>query len=152
MHRFCLYFQRTSFSVQFSSSVMSDSFQPHGLKHTRLHSPSQTPRACWNSFSLSPWHPTISSSVVPFSSCLQSFPASGCFPMSQLFISGYQNIGASVSASVHPTNIQDWFPLMNQPLVSFIFFFSIFWSLYFCSDLYYFFIPTIFFILFVLLF
>ena len=151
MHRFCLYFQRTSFSVQFSSSVMSDSFQPHGLKHTRLHSPSQTPRACWNSFSLSPWHPTISSSAVPFSSCLQSFPASGCFPMSQLFISGYQNIGASVSASVHPTNIQDWFPLMNQPLVSFIFFFyfliSLFllWSLLFLYSYY-------FFILFVLLF
>ena len=99
-------------SVQFSHSVMSDSLQPHGLQHTRLPCPSPTPRACSNSCPLSRWcHPTISSSVVPFSSHLQSFPASGYFPMSQFFTSGSQSIGVSVSASVLPKNIQDWFPL-----------------------------------------
>ena len=94
-----------------SHSVASDSLQPHGLQHTRLPCPS-TPRACSNSCPLSWWcHPTISSSVIPFSSCLQSFPASGSFPMSQFFTSGGQNIGASALVSVLPMNIQDWFPL-----------------------------------------
>ena len=78
----------------------------------RLPCPSPTPRACSNSCPSSQWcHPTISSSVVPFSSCLQSFPASGSFPMSQLFASGGQSVGVSASASVPPMNIQDWFPL-----------------------------------------
>ena len=89
---------------------MSDSLQPHALRHHRLPCPSPSPRACSNSCSLSQWcHPTISSSVIPFSSCLPSFPASGSFPMSWLFTSGGQRIGASVSASVLPMNIQGWF-------------------------------------------
>ena len=98
-------------SVQFSRWVMPDSLQPHGLKHVRLPCPSTTPRACSNSCPLSRWcHPTISSSVVPFSH-LQSFPASGFFQMSQFFTSGGQRIGVSASTSVLPMNIQDWFPL-----------------------------------------
>ena len=97
-------------SVQVRNSVMSASLWPHGLQHTRPPCPSPTPRACSNSGPLSWWcHPTISSSVSPFSSCLQSFPASGSFPMIQLFVSGSQSIEAS--ASVLPMNIQDWFPL-----------------------------------------
>ena len=97
-------------TVQFSRSIVSDSLEPHGLQHARLPCPSPTPRACSNSCPLSRWcHPTISSSVVPFSSCLQSFPASGSFPVSQFFISGGQSIGVSASASVLPMNIQDWF-------------------------------------------
>ena len=93
-------------SVQFSCSVVSCSLWPHGLQHARLPCPSPTPRACSNSCSLSQWcHPTISSSVIPFSSCLQSFPASGSFPMSLFFTSGSQSI--RVSASVFPMNIQD---------------------------------------------
>ena len=96
--------------VQFSCSAVSDSLWPHGLQHVRPPCPSPTPRACSNSCSLSQWcHPTISSSVVPFPSCLQSFPASGSFPMSQFFKSGGQSIGASASASVFLNNIQDWF-------------------------------------------
>ena len=92
-------------------SLRSDSLWTHGLEQTRLPSPSPTPRAYSNSCPLSWWrHPTISSSVVPFSSCLQSFPASGSFPMSQLFAPGGQSIGASPSTSVLPMNIQDWFP------------------------------------------
>ena len=99
-------------SVQFSCSVMSDSLQPHGLQHARLPCSSLTPRACSNLCPLSQWcHPNISSSVIPFSSCLQSFPASGSFPMSQFFTSGGQSIGASALASVLPVKIQDWFPL-----------------------------------------
>ena len=99
-------------SVQFSCSVVSNSLRPHGLQHTRLPCPSPTPRACSNSCSLSRWcHPTISSSVVPFSSCLQFFPASGSFPVSQFFPSGGQSLGVSASASVFPMNIQDWFLL-----------------------------------------
>ena len=97
-------------NYQFSCSVMSDSVQPHGLQHTRLpcSSPSRGVRS--NSCPLSWWcHPTISSSVVPFFSWLQSFPASGFFQMSQFFASGGQSIGAS--ASVLPMNIQGWFPL-----------------------------------------
>ena len=97
--------------VQFSRSVVSDSLWPHGLQHTRLLCPSPTPGAYLNSCPLSWWcHPAISSFVVPFSSCLQSFPASESSPMSQLFASGGQSIGASASASVLPMNIQDWFP------------------------------------------
>ena len=89
---------------------MSKSLQTHGLQHARLPCPSPTPRAY--SCPSSRWcHPTSSSSVVPFSSCLQSFPASGSFPMSQFFTSGSQNIGASASASVLPMNRQDWCPL-----------------------------------------
>ena len=99
-------------SVQFGRSVMSDSLQPHGLQHIRLPHPSPTPGACSNSCPLSrSCHPTISSSVIPFSSHLQSSPASGSFQMTQLFPSGGQSIGVSASASVLPMNIQDWFPL-----------------------------------------
>ena len=99
-------------SVQFSRSVVSDSLWPHGLQHARLPCPSPTPGACSNSCPLSWWcHPTISSSVFPFSSHLQSCPASGCFQMSQFFESGDQSTRASASASVFPMNIQDWFPL-----------------------------------------
>ena len=99
-------------SVQFSRSVMSDSLWPHGLQHARLPCPSPTPGVYSNSCPLSRWcHPTISSSFIPFSSCPQSFPASGSFPMSQLFTSGGQSIGVSASASVLPMNTQDWFPL-----------------------------------------
>ena len=98
--------------VQFSHSVVFDSLLPHGLQHARLPCPLPTPRASSNSCPLSQWcHPTISSSVIPFSSCLLSFPASGFFQMSQFFASGGQIIGASASASVLPMNIQDWFPL-----------------------------------------
>ena len=89
---------------------MSDSLHPHGLEHARLSHPSPSPGACSNSCPLSQWcHPTISSSVIPFSSCPQSFPASGSFPASQFFTSGSQSIGAS--ATVLLMNIQDWFPL-----------------------------------------
>ena len=99
-------------SVKFSHSVMSDSLQPQGLQHTRLPCPSPAPGACSNSFPLSQWcHPTSSSSVVPFSFCIQSFPASGSFRMSQFFTCGGQSTGASDSASVLPMSIQDWFPL-----------------------------------------
>ena len=103
----------------FSLSIMSDFLRPHGLQHTWLPCPSLSPRVCSNSCSLSPWcHPTVSFSVVPFSSCSQSFPASGSFPMSQLFASGSQSIGASASASVLPINIQGWFPLGLTGLIS----------------------------------
>ena len=99
-------------SVQFSHSVMSDSLRPYGLQHTRPPCPSPTPGACSNSCPQSWWcHPTISSSVIPFFSCLQSFPESGSFQVSQFFASRGQNIRASASASVLPMNIQDWFPL-----------------------------------------
>ena len=101
-----------TYSVKFSHSVMSDSLRPHGLQYARLPCPSPTPRVYSNSCSLSRWcHPIISSSVVPFSSHLQSFPASGSFQMSQFFASGGQSIGVSASASILPMNIQDWFPL-----------------------------------------
>ena len=91
---------------------MSDSLRPHGLQHIRLPCPLPTPRAYSNSCPSSWWcHPTISSSVVPFSSCLQSFPASGSFPRSQFFTSGGQRTGVSASTSVLPMNIQDWIPL-----------------------------------------
>ena len=105
--------------VQFIHSVVSNSLWPHGLQHIRPPCPSSTPRVYSNSCPLSWWcHPTISSSVVPFSSCLQSFPASGSFPMSQLFASGGQRIGVSASASVLPMNIQDWFPLGRTAWIS----------------------------------
>ena len=97
---------------------MSDSLRPYGLKHTRLPCPSP-PGACSNSCPLSWWcHPIISSSVIPFSSCLQSFPASGSFQMSQFFQSGGQSTGVSSSASILPMNIQDWFPLGWTGLIS----------------------------------
>ena len=98
--------------IFFSPTVMSDSLQPHGLEHSRLPCRSPYPRACSNSCPLSQWcHPTISPSVIPFSSCLQSFQVSVSFPMSQFFISGAQSIGVSASAWVLPMNIQEWFPL-----------------------------------------
>ena len=106
-------------SIQFSVSVVSDSLQPHGLQHARPPRPLPTPRVYSTSCSLSQWcHPMISSSVVPFSSCFQSFPASGSSPMSQFFTSGGQSIGVSASASVLPMNIQDWFPLGLTGLIS----------------------------------
>ena len=99
-------------SVQFSHSVMSDSLQPHEPQHTRPPCPSATSGVYPNSCPLSRWcYPTISCSVFPFSSCPQSLPASGSFPMSQLFASGGQSIGVSASASVLPMNTQDWSPL-----------------------------------------
>ena len=95
-------------SVQFSRSVVSDSLRPHESQHTRPPCPSQTPRRYSNSCPLSWWgHTAISSSVIPFSSCPQSLPGSGSFPMSQLFIWGGQSIGVSASASVLPVNTQD---------------------------------------------
>ena len=98
-------------SVQFSCSIVSDSLRPHGLQHARPPCSSPTPRVYSKSCPLSRWcHPTISSSVVPFSQ-LQSFSALGSFPVSQFFASGSQSIGVSASASVFPMNIQDWFPL-----------------------------------------
>ena len=104
---------------QFGCSFGPDSLLIHGLHYARLPCPSPTPGACSNSCPWSRWcHPTISSSVSPFSSCLQSFPASGCFPVSQFFTSGGQSIGISASASVIPVNIQDWFPLGLACLIS----------------------------------
>ena len=102
--------------IQFSCLVVSDSLQPYGLQHTRPPCPSSTPgvysNSCW-------WcHSTISSSVVPFSSCLQSFPASGSFPISQIFASGGQSIGVSASTSVLPMIIQAWLPLGWTGLIS----------------------------------
>ena len=98
---------------------MSDSLLPHGLQYTRLPCLPPTPGACSNWCPSSQWsHPTISSSVIPFSSCLQSFPASGSFPMNQFFASGDQSIGVSASASVLPMNIQDWFHLGLTGLIS----------------------------------
>ena len=103
----------------FSHSVVSDSLQPHVLQHARLPCSSPSPGACSNSCPLSWWcHPIFSSSVVPFSSCLLSFPAWGSFPVSQLFPSGGQSTGASALASVLPMNIQDWFPLGLTGLIS----------------------------------
>ena len=98
--------------VQFSCSAVSDSLRPHESQHARPPCPSPTPGVCSNLCPLSQWcHPTISSSVVPFSSHLQSFPESGSFPMSQLSAWGGQNIGVSASTSVLPMNTQDWSPL-----------------------------------------
>ena len=99
-------------SVQFSCSVVSNSLRPHESHHARSPCPSPTPRVHPDSRPSSQWcHPAISSSIVPFSSCPQSLPASGSFPMSQLFTWGGQSIGVSASASVLPKNTQDWSPL-----------------------------------------
>ena len=99
-------------SVQFSHSVVSDSLRPHELQHTRPPCPSSTPRVHSNTCPSSRWcHPAISSSVILFSSCLQSLPASETFPMSQLFTWGGQSIGVSALASVLPKNTQEWSPL-----------------------------------------
>ena len=106
-------------SVQFSRSVMSDCLQPQELHHARPPCPSPTPRVHSNSCPLSRWcHPAISSSAVPFSSCPQSLPAWGSFQINQLFATGGQSIGSSALASVHPMNIQDWFPLGLTGLIS----------------------------------
>ena len=106
-------------SVQFSCSVMSDSLQPHESQHARPPCPSPTPRVYSNSRPLSRWcHPAISSSVVPFSSCPQSLPASGSFPMSQTFTWDGQSTGASASASVLPMNTQDGSPLGRAGWIS----------------------------------
>ena len=102
-----------------SCSVVSNSLWPHGLQHTRPLSPLPSPRVWSNSFPSSQWcHPNNLSLVVPFSSCPQSFPASGSFPMSQFFTSGGWSIGASASASVLPVNIKCWFPLWLIGLIS----------------------------------
>ena len=115
----CIYLWVTCLAVLFSCSFVSDSLQPHGLQHSSLPCPLSSPEACSNSCPLSLWcHPTSSSSVVPFTSCLQSFPASWSFLMSWLFTSGGQSIGASASASVLPVNIQGWFPLGLIGLIS----------------------------------
>ena len=108
------------FNIQFSLVVQSClTLRPHGLQHARPPCPSPTSRVYSNSCPLRWWyHPTISSSVVPFSSCLQSFPASGSFPMSQFFTSGGQSIAVSASAPVLPMNIQDWFPLWLTSWIS----------------------------------
>ena len=106
-------------SVMYIRSVVSNSYWPHGLQYTRIPCSSPTPGAYSNSCPLSWWcHPTISSSVVPFSSHLQSFPASGSSPVSQFFTSGGQSIGVSASALVLPMNIQDWFALGLTDLIS----------------------------------
>ena len=103
----------------FCHSLTFNSLKPHGPQHARLPCPSSSPEVWLNSCPLSRWyHPTISSSVVPFSSCHQSFPASGSFLVSQLFVSGGQSIGASASTSVLPVNIQVWFPLGLTGLIS----------------------------------
>ena len=108
--------QMETYLLLFSHSVVSDSSWPHELQHARLPCPSPSPRVCSNSGTLNQWcHPIISSSVICFS-CLQSFPASGSFPMSWLLPSGGQSIGAS--ASVLPMNVQDWFPLGLTGLIS----------------------------------
>ena len=108
------------FKLVFSSSVMSNSLRPHRLQRARFPCPPLSPRVCSNSHPLSPWClPTISTFVVPFFSCPQSFPASGSFPMSQFLASGSQSIGAS--ASVLPVNIQDWFPLELTGLISLLY-------------------------------
>ena len=117
-YRNCGPFQFRNHFVVISRSVMSDSLWPRGLQHAQLPCPSSTPRVCSNSCPLSQWcHPTISSSVIPFS-CLQLFPASGSFPVSQLFASGGHNTGASALAPVLPVNIQGWFPLGLTGLIS----------------------------------
>ena len=111
--RYCFCFRNTLFSsVQFSCSVVSNSLRPHKSQHARPPCPSPTPGVRSNSCPLSQWcHPAISSSVVPFSSCPQSLPASGSFPMSQLFAWGGQSTGISALASVLPKNTQGWYPL-----------------------------------------
>ena len=111
--KFCQRFEGPPFPhmyLQFSSVIQS--CLTHGFRHARLPCQSPTPGACSNSCPSSRWcHPTISSSVIPFSSCLLSFPVSESFPVSQFFASGNQSLGVSASTSVLPMNIQDWFPL-----------------------------------------
>ena len=132
----------------FCHSFVSDSLQRYRLQHARLPCPSPTPRAYPNSCPLSRWcHPTISSSVVHFSSCPQSFPASGSFLMSQLFASGGQSTGTSASASVLPVNIQGWFPLRLTGLKSCMWTFNLIsftynyiFKIYPCSSMYQYFI------------
>jgi len=118
----CLTFSSKNPSLNQFSSVPQLSLtlcDPHGLQHARLPCPSPTPRVCSNSCPLSRWcHPTISSSVIPFSFHLQSFPASGSFPMSQFLASCCQSIGVSASASVLPMNNQGWFPLRLTDWIS----------------------------------
>ena len=115
----CLNWHGLGGSVQFSCSVTSDSLRPLGLQYIRLPCPSPTPEDCSNSCPSSQWcHPTIASSLIALFSCLHSFPTSESFPMSQFFTLGGQSIGASASASVSPTNIQDWFPLGLTGLIS----------------------------------
>ena len=112
--------QENKYILQISHSLVSDSLWPCGPQHTRPPCPSPTPRACSNSCPSSQWcHSTNLSSVIPFSSCLQSFPALGSFPMCQHFAWGSQSIGASASASVLPMNIQDWVPL-GLPVLIFL--------------------------------
>ena len=113
LRRWSFFLSANDFEVsQFSCSAVSDSLRPHGLQHARLPYPSPTPGAYSDSCPSNRWcHPTILSSVVPFSSRSQSFPASGSFPMSQFFLSGGQSIGVSASISVLPMSIQNWFPL-----------------------------------------
>ena len=116
---FCGWVGRFFLLLLFSCSVVFNSLQHHGLQHARHSCPLQSPKVCSNLYLLSQWcHPTISSSVIPFFSYLQPFPASGSFLMSQLFASGCQSIGALASASVLPMNIQDWFPLGLTGLIS----------------------------------
>ena len=108
----CKMCQITIFAVQFSCSVVSDSLRPHESQHARPPCPAPTPGVHSNSHPLSQWcHPALSSSVVPFSSCPQSLPASESFPMSQLFAWDGQSIGVSALASILPKNTQDWSPL-----------------------------------------
>ena len=115
----CMLWYTNFLLLLFSRSVKSKSLWPHGLQHTRLPCPSLSPRICPDSCPLSQWcHPTISSSVIPFSFCLQPFTASGFCLMSQLFTSGGQSTGASASASVLPMNIQGWLPLGLTDLMS----------------------------------
>ena len=122
-------FFATSTTLLLSCSVMSYPVRSHGLQHARPPCPSPSPGVCSNSCPLNQWcHPTISSSVISFSSCLQSFPASGSFPMSQLFASGGQSIGAS--ASILPMNIWGWFPSILTGLISLL---SMGLSRIFCS-------------------
>ena len=119
MECFHLSFTQFLFPDVVVQSVMSDSWPPHELQHARLPCPSTPPRPFSNLCPLSRWcHPTISSSVAHLSSCPQSFPASRSFPVSWLFTSGDQSIGASASASVLPMNIQGWFPLGLTGLIS----------------------------------
>ena len=116
---FCFWF--SCLLLLFGHSVLSTSLWHHGRQHARPLCPSPSPGACSNSCPLSQWcHPTISSSTIPFSSCLQLIPASGSFQMSQLITTGGLSIGASASASVLPTNIQDWFLLGLSGLISFL--------------------------------
>ena len=132
-----------STSVQFSHSVMSGSLWPHELQHARPPRPSPAPEVHPNPCPLCQWgHPMISSSVIPFSSCPQSFPASGSFQISQLFTSGGQSIGDSASTSVLPVNTQVWFPLgwtswisMQSKGLSRVFFNTTFQKHQFCAQL-----------------